>query len=118
MNMVVESINYKKLKVCDIEGCDNNHFGRGYCEKHYNRWRRHGDPLKGQKFRKNCDKPPKLECSIEDCTKPRVKHDYCVKHYERWRRHGDPLQVKLYTSKCFIEDCKGKHKGLGYCDLH
>jgi hypothetical protein len=30
---------------CAIDGCDGIHFGRGWCMKHYTRWRRHGDPL-------------------------------------------------------------------------
>lgn len=31
---------------CSIEGCNNNHLARGWCTKHYSRWRTHGDPLK------------------------------------------------------------------------
>jgi HNH endonuclease len=30
---------------CTVSGCDGKHYGRGYCWKHYLRWRRHGDPL-------------------------------------------------------------------------
>lgn len=29
---------------CSIEGCDAKHFARGWCHKHYERWRRYGDP--------------------------------------------------------------------------
>lgn len=29
---------------CEIEGCDHRHLCRGWCRKHYERWRRHGDP--------------------------------------------------------------------------
>jgi len=31
-------------KTCKINGCDGPVFGRGWCNKHYVRWRRHGDP--------------------------------------------------------------------------
>lgn len=34
----------KAVKTCSVTGCKNSHFGRGYCQKHYNRWRAHGDP--------------------------------------------------------------------------
>jgi len=30
---------------CKIEGCDSKIEARGWCSKHYQRWRRHGDPL-------------------------------------------------------------------------
>jgi len=30
---------------CSITGCPAPHEGRGYCRKHYDKWRRYGDPL-------------------------------------------------------------------------
>lgn len=33
-------------KQCTIDGCGRVHEARGWCKKHYNRWWRHGDPLK------------------------------------------------------------------------
>lgn len=32
------------MRRCSIEECDNKHFGKGYCSKHYTRLRRNGDP--------------------------------------------------------------------------
>ncbi|MGP5098368.1 HNH endonuclease [Brachybacterium alimentarium] len=29
---------------CSIEGCGTKRYARGWCEKHYTRWRRNGDP--------------------------------------------------------------------------
>lgn len=29
---------------CSITGCDNPAHARGWCQKHYNRWYRHGGP--------------------------------------------------------------------------
>lgn len=34
-------------KLCSIEGCGKKVGSRGWCETHYYRWRRHGDPLGG-----------------------------------------------------------------------
>ncbi len=47
------------MRTCSIDGCENSHFGHGYCNKHYKRWRKTGDPaiarpygvdLRGQRF--------------------------------------------------------------------
>lgn len=32
-------------KTCNIPDCGRGHYGKGWCEKHYLRWRAHGDPL-------------------------------------------------------------------------
>ena len=32
---------------CSITGCEKPHVARGFCESHYRRLRRHGDPLAG-----------------------------------------------------------------------
>lgn len=41
--------------ICDVENCDLPLFvkKRGLCSLHYNRWRRHGDPLGGSSMRPN-----------------------------------------------------------------
>lgn len=30
--------------ICSIEGCEREHYARGWCRPHYSRWERHGDP--------------------------------------------------------------------------
>ena len=32
------------MKTCSIENCSKPHMARGYCQKHYFRWRKHGNP--------------------------------------------------------------------------
>lgn len=32
------------MTVCSVDGCDNTATRRGWCKKHYMRWKRHGDP--------------------------------------------------------------------------
>ena len=32
---------------CSIDGCENPHRGHGWCNRHYLRWTRYGDPLGG-----------------------------------------------------------------------
>lgn len=38
---------------CSIEGCDMPHLARGMCSRHYEKWRRHGDPLEPDHRRPN-----------------------------------------------------------------
>lgn len=57
--------------------------GKGYCSKHYNRLRRHEDPLWGR--------PGRPVCSIDGCTGPAKGRGWCGKHYGRWSVHGDPV---------------------------
>lgn len=33
------------FRQCSISECERKHFGRGYCRKHYCKWRQYGDPL-------------------------------------------------------------------------
>lgn len=35
---------HRPAKGCKVEDCDNEHKGHGYCEKHYQRFRKYGNP--------------------------------------------------------------------------
>lgn len=35
------------VRACTIEGCSSPHKARGYCNRHWFKWRRNGDPLAG-----------------------------------------------------------------------
>lgn len=35
------------MVVCGVDGCGSPATGRGFCNKHYQRWYRHGDPTAG-----------------------------------------------------------------------
>ena len=33
------------VRICSVDGCKRRHDAKGFCDKHYRKWRRHGDPL-------------------------------------------------------------------------
>jgi hypothetical protein len=39
-----ENPNWKGPKACSIDGCGKPHKAHGWCQMHYFRWRRTGDP--------------------------------------------------------------------------
>lgn len=32
-------------RICSVDGCEKRILARGWCQRHYGKWRRHGDPL-------------------------------------------------------------------------
>ena len=36
----------RSQRLCSVKGCDRPHYGRGFCELHWTRQHRNGDPLK------------------------------------------------------------------------
>ena len=70
--------------VCSIDGCEAAVRARGFCARHYSRFRRHGSPLVDRTRRGG-------PCAVEGCGRKRAAHGYCARHADRFRRHGDPL---------------------------
>src|SRR5690606_2340986 len=57
---------------------------RGLCKRHYDKKRRHGNPL----FERRVEKG--TPCTVEDCSKPITNNSMCAMHDRRNKRHGDP----------------------------
>jgi hypothetical protein len=110
---------------CEIEGCPDAVWARGWCQKRYYRWYRTGDPLKAR---------PKLPdhsvCSVKGCNRPNEANGYCQMHRWRVRMTGDPgtSEAKRIKSPkppkvCVVEGyerrASSRFKGEGpYCRLH
>lgn len=66
---------------CTIDGCDGKHYARGWCSKHYNRWRLYGRlGLLEERI-----------CAVDGCDQKHEALGWCRLHYKRhvWRG-GDP----------------------------
>ena len=99
------------MKHCSINGCSNKARSRGWCDKHYTRFRRYGDP--------ECVYIKTL-CKIPRCNNKHVAKGLCHKHYQRFKKYGDPLFSKLpdRISVCTVGACSQKHLAKGLCRHH
>ncbi len=64
---------------CKAENCDKPVRGKGYCERHYRKWRK---GLLG--------KPRYRTCNEEGCRKPRVRQALCEEHFTKKHTKGAP----------------------------
>jgi HNH endonuclease len=74
---------------CAVETCGGGTVARGFCNKHYLRFKKFGDPLALSR-----NAPGAFSrCSVSDCPKPPLCRGLCNRHYIRWLKHGDPMVV-------------------------
>ena len=85
------------MKSCSINDCHSTHKGKGFCEKHLERFRKYGDPLAGGRFRTK----QHGECEVPGCSDKQSTKNLCGRHAQRLRVHGDvnfTKQSKEYGS--------------------
>lgn len=105
-------------RTCSVEGCAGAHKARGWCGKHYQRWQRHGDPLRLERV--------VLEsCRVAECDRVPFGYGYCQKHWYRYVNTGDPHvlpsgQAPRGTHKaCVVAGCPNPPRGgWGMCTTH
>jgi 5-methylcytosine-specific restriction endonuclease McrA len=74
-------------RTCSVEDCTKERKRRGWCDMHYWRWKKYGDPLVTTRIQSNRGAP----CGIDGCGKPVRTREWCSTHYWRWQAYGDPL---------------------------
>lgn len=104
-------------RMCSIDDCERQCYSRGWCNLHYQRWRKHGDPLG------SAPKGPS-DCAVDGCDRPHEARGWCNVHYARWWRHGDPLAdgraPGVEQTACSVDGCdQPVHiKSRGWCSAH
>lgn len=74
-------------KQCSVTKCDRPVKARGYCNCHYVRFMRHGDPL----VHRLIGRPSStLVCIVNDCDDKHVAKGFCAYHYNVNRRGHNP----------------------------
>lgn len=78
-------------RLCAIPECGKAAEKRGWCNGHYIRWRRHGDPLAG---RPSNTRREGGVCQVEGCQEFSSRRAFCNAHYLKLLRRGNPLAGK------------------------
>lgn len=95
---------------CSIEDCSGVELARGWCVKHYNRWKRHGDPL--AEVRVRAESYGDETCRAPECVQRIQARGFCPAHYQRWRLYGDPLGVAAQRPVRTLDDLRREaHEG-------
>lgn len=94
---------------CSVAGCEKPVRARGWCNSHYLRWRRCGDPL----GLRGSYEPRTGTCIIDGCDRPIEGRRLCKKHWFRLKRHGDPEEggTAWGEPQRFLDEVASTHIG-------
>jgi hypothetical protein len=82
-------------RYCSLETCNRRYYGLGFCNAHYQRHKRFGDPKEEIPLQGTI-----TPCKVETCTLQARRKGYCDQHAYRIRKYGDPLEGKpLYERR-------------------
>lgn len=106
-------------RTCSVPECDRPHLARGWCNVHWKRWKKHGDPLASIPVRpKGLDR-----CSVYGCTSTgRIISGWCSAHYQRWVKTGDaqagvPI-MRPVADHCAVNGCDAQPVARDLCNAH
>jgi len=104
--------------ICSVEECEADHHCKGYCRKHFERWRRNGDPGPAGDMPRQRDHA----CSVSGCGRAAFVRGYCEMHHGRWLRTGDPGEAgrrrAARRAACLVDGCDETSNAKGYCPAH
>lgn len=104
-------------RTCSVNGCEKPARTRGWCNAHYLKWYRHGDP----EHRPGPREIP--ECAVEGCERPAKSRGWCNAHYLRWWQNSDLGKAVIRLrgkgqGQCKFPGCGRPSPLQGLCDAH
>lgn len=106
-------------KTCALNGCDEvRRLRRGYCNRHYRRLLKTGDPTKTKRWINVGQR-----CSVDGCANQATMRGWCQAHYTRWSKHGDvlahvPIARKIPRPAACTTGCGNPVLARGLCAMH
>lgn len=102
---------------CAVNGCDRPSRTRGWCNAHYLKWYRTGDP--------EYQRPARVKpaCSVDGCLRPAHSRGWCKTHYLRWWSKSDlgKAAIRAYNNvraDCSFDGCNNTSSAVGLCGGH
>lgn len=107
----------RQIGKCSVKGCFNKKHSKGFCAKHYAKWKKYGDPT----VVKQCDYYRGKKCKVDECGKEAKAKEFCFKHYNTYKKYGDPKHIPYLTMKgntnCLGLESKNTKKAIKFPTL-
>lgn len=89
------AIRSRGSRECSVKACTEviRGGGRGFCSRHYQRWRKWGDPV-----HPSVPEMRPTECVITGCSFKPAARGYCSMHIQRIKKYGEPGPPHKYSS--------------------
>jgi site-specific DNA recombinase len=95
---------------CSVTPCPEPHDANGYCTRHLQRFRAHGNA--GIAGRQRAAPYRGALCAVESCNGRATSLGRCNQHYREWRRN-DPIRPR-----CSVSDCDRPAVARALCPRH
>lgn len=99
------------MKTCKLPRCNQllRYSKYGWCQRHYDKWKVHGDPL--------WERPPlkMVNCKINGCDRSGVRRGMCTKHYQRVIWHNDAINSSIMAGASKLPEYQVWHQMLQRC---
>lgn len=104
-------------RICRVALCEREAKALGYCNGHYQRVRRFGEPRESVPLK---PERPKISCPVPGCDKFVAVKGMCKNHYQSVKRYGriEKILTHVRQAECVIEDCHRPDVSGGYCWTH
>lgn len=102
-------------RACKTRDCNQRHYAKGFCKKHYTQVLRHG------KLTPERERGVTRVCAAKDCGRTDTIHGYCRKHARQIRVHGHLTPEREHLMGfvgCTVPNCRGEHRARGLCAQH
>ena len=103
-------------RICTVEGCEREAYGSvGFCEMHYRRVRKTGDPGPAGTVR------DRGTCRVDGCEGAVDARELCHTHYQRLMRNKDVEEARPIRGRnptCTVDGCGRSVQTRGLCAAH